>query len=68
MKTKRYNIYKAGSTQVATIMAGCITKAAERFIATLERQASCEVENRQHATIRYADNHNLMSDFVIIEA
>jgi|GEM_PF-3349995 hypothetical protein len=68
MKLKTYNIYKAGSTQIGTITASCISKAALHFVATLERPASYEIGSRQHATVRYSDNYGLVDDFVICQA
>ena len=68
MKLKTYKIYKAGSEQIGTITAPCITKAATRFMDGLDRPASFELDSRKQATVRYADNHCILSDFVIIEA
>jgi hypothetical protein len=61
-----YAIYRAGSARIGTIYATCISKAARQFIATLERQAKYELDSREQASIRYTDNHCVMSDFVVI--
>ena len=67
MKIKTYAIYKAGSTQVGTICATCITKAVKQFIETLENPASFELSSKAQASIRYIDNYNVMGDFVAVE-
>ena len=67
MKIKTYATYKAGSTQIGTVYATCITKAAKRFIETLKRPATFELNNREEASIRYTDNFNVMSDYIVTE-
>ncbi|CDX00747.1 Hypothetical protein DPCES_1429 [Desulfitobacterium hafniense] len=67
MKMKLYTVGKAGSTEIGTLYATCITKAAKQFIATLDKPAKYELDSREQASIRYTDNHNLMGNFVITQ-
>jgi len=68
MKTKLYKVLKSGSTQIGTLYATCITKATKQFITTLDKPAKYELDSKEQARIRYNDNYNVMSDFVIYEA
>ncbi|EGW36451.1 hypothetical protein [Desulfosporosinus sp. OT] len=68
MKAKLYKVFKAGGAQMETLHATCITKAAKQFIATLDKPAKYELYSKEQASVRYNDNHNAMSDFVIYEA
>ena len=68
MKTKLYKVFKAGGAQVVTLYATCVTKAAKEFIATLDKPAKYELYSKEQASVRYQDNHNATSDFVIYEA
>ena len=68
MKTKLYKVFKSGSTQIGTLYATCITKAAKQFTATLDKPAKYELYSNQQANVRYNDNCQAMSDFVIYEA
>jgi predicted nucleic acid-binding Zn-ribbon protein len=56
------------STKITELNATCITKAAKLFIDTLERKATYSIYSTCQASIRYSDNHSIMSDFVVIEA
>jgi len=65
---KPYKVFKAGSTQMGTLHATCITKAAKQFIATLNKPAKYELYSKEQASVCYGDSHNATSDFVIYEA
>lgn len=67
---KRYNVFRAGSTKITELNATCITKAAKHFILTLDRPvaATYHLHSTAQASIRYVDNHHVMSDYVVIEA
>jgi len=68
MTTKLYKVFKAGSTQIGTLNATCITKAAKQFTATLDKPARYELYSKEQASVSYGDNFNATSDFVIYEA
>ncbi|WP_088187530.1 hypothetical protein [Desulfosporosinus sp. FKA] len=68
MKIKQYKVFKAGSTQIGTLYDTCITKAAKQFIDTLGKPANYQLFSKEQASVRYNDNYNAMSDFVIYEA
>jgi hypothetical protein len=69
MKIKSYVVYEAGGCKLEMdyIWATCISKAAKKFIATLDKPAMFELRSKQQASIRYRDNHSVMGDFVIME-
>ena len=68
MKIRKYEVYHAGSTTTGTIISEtCITKAIKRFSQTLSRPAKYFLYNKSVAAIRYADNHSIDSDFVVLE-
>lgn len=68
MNTKLYKVFKSGRTQIGTLYATCITKAAKEFIATLDKPAKHKLYSKEQASIRYSDSYHTMSDFVIYEA
>lgn len=70
MKMKTYTILKSGSTQCGTIKATCISNACRQYILTLVRPygATWNLDSTSQARIRYSDNFNVMSDYVIIES
>lgn len=67
MKMKQYSVYRAGSTYFTTVLATCITKAAENFIGTLNEPAKYELDSKEQASIRYIENYNVIGDFVIVK-
>mgnify|MGYP000974530000 CR=1 FL=1 len=68
MKMKLYEAYHCGGSALGKFYDTCITKAAKKFMATLDRPAVIdELESRQSAKIRYTDNHSIMRDFEIRE-
>ena len=70
MKIKGYNVYRAGGEKLGFIWASCISKAAQKWINSLERPAAgtYKLESRQQASIRYGTSNSIISDFIVMEA
>ena len=64
---KKYDIFYAGAEKVTTIQATCISKACKNFMETLKNSAKYELRSKAYASIRYADNFSVCSDFVVVE-
>lgn len=63
---KKYNIYCAGGEKITTVKATCISKACKAFMATLNKEAKYELDNKEYASIKYTDNFTICSDYVVI--
>lgn len=64
---KKYDVYYSGGEKIKTIQATCITNACKEFIETLEKPANYKLNSKDYASIIYADNFSICSDFVVVK-
>lgn len=65
---KQYGVFESGSKKVAEVKATCISKACQRFIATLERPCAWvyKLDSREQASVRFLLNETVVNDYIVI--